>query len=272
MSPRSKKEYLETIFLRYKKASPKEKTLILNEFCATCGFHRKHAIRVLRRFKRFTQPQPNKRGRAPLYKPNLLLKPLSRIWRTANLPCSKRLKALLPLWLPGYVESFGPLPPQTLKPSEPYTASRQQPSIDSSIPSVSSTKKEAGPPPSQEPFSENTSPSKPTNGTNPTPAFSKPIPSPIAENPSRAPSPIPLTASISPPAGPNNEPSGEKEKVTSYNKSKILKPPCLSPCWASIVTTDPSSSITTSSDILLKENNPSSSPEAVPITKMITLT
>jgi hypothetical protein len=32
MSPRSKKEYLETIFLRYKKASSKEKTVILNEF------------------------------------------------------------------------------------------------------------------------------------------------------------------------------------------------------------------------------------------------
>jgi hypothetical protein len=32
MSPRSKKEYIETIFLRYKKASHKEKTVILNEF------------------------------------------------------------------------------------------------------------------------------------------------------------------------------------------------------------------------------------------------
>jgi len=32
MSPRSKKEYFETIFLRYKKASRKEKTVILNEF------------------------------------------------------------------------------------------------------------------------------------------------------------------------------------------------------------------------------------------------
>jgi hypothetical protein len=206
MSPRSKKEYLESIFLRYRKASIKGKTVILDEFCATCGFHRKHAIRVLRKFKRFTQPQPKKRGRVPLYCPDLLLKPLSRIWRTANLPCSKRLKALLPLWLPGYVESFGPLP---------YFASRQQPSIESCAPSVPSTKKETVPLPNQEPFSENTSPSKPTNGTNPTPASSKPIPSPIAENPSRAPSPIPSTASISPPAGPNNEPSGEKEKLTS---------------------------------------------------------
>jgi len=115
MSPRSKREYIETIFLRYKKASPKEKTLILNELCATCGFHRKHAIRVLRRFKRFTQRQPKKRGRTPLYQPDLLLKPLRLLWPTANLPCPKRLKALLPLWLPGYTESFGPLSPFTLK-------------------------------------------------------------------------------------------------------------------------------------------------------------
>ena len=97
MSPRSKREYIEAIFVRYKKASTKEKTLILNEFCATCGYHRKHAIRMLRRFKRFTQPQPKKRGRSALYRPSSLLKPLKRIWLAANLPCSKRLKALLPL-------------------------------------------------------------------------------------------------------------------------------------------------------------------------------
>jgi len=45
MSPRSKKEYAETTYLRYKKASRSEKTKILDEYCATCGCHRKHAIR-----------------------------------------------------------------------------------------------------------------------------------------------------------------------------------------------------------------------------------
>jgi hypothetical protein len=48
MSPRSKREYLEAIHLRYKKASRKDKTVILDEFCATSGYHRKHAIRLLR--------------------------------------------------------------------------------------------------------------------------------------------------------------------------------------------------------------------------------
>jgi hypothetical protein len=48
MSPQSKREYLETVFLRYKRASRKEKTAILDEFCSNCGYHRKYAIRVLR--------------------------------------------------------------------------------------------------------------------------------------------------------------------------------------------------------------------------------
>ncbi len=110
MSPRSKKEYIEAIFLRYKKAPYKEKTIILDEFCATCGYHRKHAIRLLRRFKRFIKPKTKKRGRSPVYHQEVILKPLKQIWLAANLPCSKRLKAILPLWLSGYVQSFGDLP------------------------------------------------------------------------------------------------------------------------------------------------------------------
>ena len=109
MSPRSKKEYIEAIFLRYKEASYNQRTIILDEFCATCRYHRKHAIRLLRRFKRFVKPRVKKRGRSPVYQRDLILKPLKQIWLAANLPCSKRLKAILPLWLPGYVQSFGHL-------------------------------------------------------------------------------------------------------------------------------------------------------------------
>ena len=109
MSPRSKKEYVEAIFLRYKHASRKEKTTILNEFCTVCGYHRKYAIRLLKRFKRFTKPKPKKRGRLPRYYTDKILKPLKKIWLAANLPCSKRLKAILPLWLLGYGQTFGNL-------------------------------------------------------------------------------------------------------------------------------------------------------------------
>lgn len=115
MSPRSKREYIEAVHLRYKRASKKEKTLILDEFCLNCSYHRKHAIRVLRSFRRFTKPKPKKRGKPSRYSKPSVLSPLKKIWLAANLPCSKRLKAVLPLWLPSYAKEFGYLTPDTVQ-------------------------------------------------------------------------------------------------------------------------------------------------------------
>ena len=112
MSPQSKKEYLAAIIKRYKKASKTQKHLILDEFCAATNYHRKHAIRLIRGFKRFTKPQPKPRGPKPVYDSPELLRVLKKIWLAANLPCSTRLKAALPLWLPGYGATFGELSPQ----------------------------------------------------------------------------------------------------------------------------------------------------------------
>jgi hypothetical protein len=107
MGPRSKKEYREAVHLRYKNASRCEETIILNEFFAACGCHRKHAIRVLKGFKRFTKPKTKKRGKPSICRNEAIIKPLKTIQPAANLPCSKRLKPMLP----GYVECFGELAP-----------------------------------------------------------------------------------------------------------------------------------------------------------------
>lgn len=115
MSPGARMEYLETIYLRYKRASRKEKTAILNEFCLNCNYHRKHAIRLLNNFKRFTKPSPKKRGKPSVYNKPCIVEPLKRIWLTANLPCSKRLKVILPLWLSSYAKEFGGLPLEAVK-------------------------------------------------------------------------------------------------------------------------------------------------------------
>ena len=109
MGPRARMEYLEAIYLRYQQASLKGKTMILDEFCLNCGYHRKHAIRLLNHFKRFAKPKPKKRGKPSKYNRASVLEPLKKIWLAANLPCSKRLKAILPLWLPAYVKEFGTL-------------------------------------------------------------------------------------------------------------------------------------------------------------------
>ena len=47
MSNESKQEYLLSIKQRYKKSSKKEKQKILDEFCSTCNYNRKYAIRIL---------------------------------------------------------------------------------------------------------------------------------------------------------------------------------------------------------------------------------
>ena len=109
MSPQAKEEYFEVLYKRYKEAKKKKKTVIISECCAVCGCHRKHAIRRLRGHKRFTKPKAKKRGKPSVYNKEAIIRPLKQIWLAANLPCSKRLKAILPLWLPKYSEHYGQL-------------------------------------------------------------------------------------------------------------------------------------------------------------------
>lgn len=101
MSPLSKKEYLYKIRDRYKLASKKEKKLILDEFCKVCSYNRKYAIRLINSNSSEKQ-SPSKRGRKKHYTDPMIKKVITKIWVITNLPCSKRLKAILPLWLPYY--------------------------------------------------------------------------------------------------------------------------------------------------------------------------
>src|SRR5437588_10725605 len=49
MSLSAKRESLTRIHGRYQRAGRPHKTRILDEFCATCGYHRKAALRLLNR-------------------------------------------------------------------------------------------------------------------------------------------------------------------------------------------------------------------------------
>jgi len=103
----SRRDYLEAIRPRYRQAGRNEKSIILGEFCAICGYNRKYAIRLLR-----TKPRSatnRKPGPVSRYDQKLLLVPLKRIWFATDQMCSKKLKAALPLWLPFYEEEYEPL-------------------------------------------------------------------------------------------------------------------------------------------------------------------
>jgi hypothetical protein len=99
MGGKSRWDYLKAIYSRYKKVSKPLRARILDEFCQVCGYNRKYAIRLL------NGPAPQKpevttaKGRRATYGAKVIL-PLTTIWEAAGYPCSTRLKALLPLWLP----------------------------------------------------------------------------------------------------------------------------------------------------------------------------
>jgi hypothetical protein len=65
MSRASKKDYLQRIYPRYQKAGRPEKQAILDEFCANCSYHRKHAIRLLNRPRPAVKPTPQRRAAGP---------------------------------------------------------------------------------------------------------------------------------------------------------------------------------------------------------------
>lgn len=111
MGKRAKKELIVTVQPRYLKATKQEKKVILDEFCKVYGCHRKHAIRLLGRTS--TKPATLKAGRKPKYISNELLEALKRIWIDSDLMCSKKLKVTLPLWIPYYPETYGPLTDST---------------------------------------------------------------------------------------------------------------------------------------------------------------
>lgn len=85
------------------------KAKILDEFCAVCSYHRKHAIRSLGAPFRRIKPKAKKRGSKSIYNKDYIVKPLVKIWLATNQMCSKKLKAALPLWLPFYEGEHGKL-------------------------------------------------------------------------------------------------------------------------------------------------------------------
>src|SRR5512136_1353840 len=104
---RSKQDYLESIRTRYRRARKKAKSIILDEFCATCGYNRKYAIRMLSP----TRKKPvtgigSRPGPKTIYRDEKLVEALKRIWFASDQMCSKKLKAAIPLWLPFYDAEF----------------------------------------------------------------------------------------------------------------------------------------------------------------------
>ncbi len=92
MGPHSVREYAASLRPRYRLASRRDKSRLLNEFCRLTDRHRKAAIRLLRR--------PPKRARRRAGRPrvyvNMLRPALEQVWEASDYLCSKRLAPFLP--------------------------------------------------------------------------------------------------------------------------------------------------------------------------------
>ena len=107
MSLSAKREALARIHGRYERAGRPHKTPILDEFCATCGYHRKAALRLLNR--PLPGAPPKRSGPKIIYDPREVLPVLKAIWLASDQLCSKLLQAALPEWLAHHQRRSAPL-------------------------------------------------------------------------------------------------------------------------------------------------------------------
>jgi hypothetical protein len=95
LSLATRRELTEAIAARYRAAKRDEKQKILDEFVEVTGFHRKHAIRVLRRKK---SDSAGTATRSRLYDA-AVVEALTILWEASDRICGKRLKPAIPALL-----------------------------------------------------------------------------------------------------------------------------------------------------------------------------
>ena len=109
MSKETRNEVLTKLRRRYERAGAEHKVKLLNQAQELLGYHRKSAIRALRKPERVAGPVVIP-GRPREYEPGKLLRWLRPIWRGTDYACGKRLVAMLPEWIPAYEEHEKKLP------------------------------------------------------------------------------------------------------------------------------------------------------------------
>ncbi|MDP2727503.1 MAG: hypothetical protein Q8P59_08145, partial [Dehalococcoidia bacterium] len=91
----SKHDLAEALRAKYWAACRKERGEILDRFIEVTGYHRKHAIRLMRKGKTAKKTGQPRRGRVPVYGP-AVLRALQITAEATGWICGKRLASFLP--------------------------------------------------------------------------------------------------------------------------------------------------------------------------------
>src|SRR6202790_5503114 len=100
ISMSARREVMSAVAERYWSAKRTEKGRILDELCATMGWHRKHAVRVLRQHETIMPngiqaPRERKRVYGAAIKDAL-----TALWEASDRVCGKRLVVMIPILVP----------------------------------------------------------------------------------------------------------------------------------------------------------------------------
>src|SRR5262249_33210541 len=104
----ARREVVSAVAERYRSARRREKGRILDELCATTGWHRKHAVRALRQHETVALGEvAASRERRRRYGATTK-DALTALWEASDRVCGKRLKVMIPTLLPA-LEQHGRL-------------------------------------------------------------------------------------------------------------------------------------------------------------------
>lgn len=103
MDHKAFRQYAKDLSKRYQGSNKRQKSIILDELCATAGLNRSYATRLLNWGHKRNRSKPGRRSK---YGEPAFRRALQRFWSASEYLCGKLLKQAIPRYLPHYPNEY----------------------------------------------------------------------------------------------------------------------------------------------------------------------